>query len=215
MSEVAQPKSTLPKVLLARMKARARAIQEASLEHIGLPTDSDEWGEMPEELTEPLDYPPDQELARLMDQLDFALHAYPISDGARRRFESGNWTFGSAFQAFQPRKIVRGFILPVRQVPISQPVSLRVFALIEIDDESYLDRHLPQGIHYHYCLADRRHTTTVICWDNRWRSDKAAREMYADYSTSFTRKVPRTCALDPSFGAMRSGNPFEQRARRT
>jgi hypothetical protein len=141
------------------------------LERVWLAMERGEWSGPLEQINVPSDHRWDRELVTLIHELDAILPDLPISQEVLREFESGDWSIGSEFQILAPRKILRGFVLPVRQVPISLPISLKVFALITIDDDSFLDRHLFQGIHYHYCLADKRHTTTMVCWDTRWTSD--------------------------------------------
>lgn len=171
MSDTPPGNSSLPDFLLSQIRFRVRTLRRVSLKRAWLSVECGDWPHPLERMDQSEDCPWDQELASLVDKLDAALPDLAIDDETLRGFESGNWLVGSEFQMLAPRKILRGFVLPVRQVAMRVPVSLKVFAFITIDDDSLLDRHLFQGIHYHYCLADKRHTTTMVCWDTRWTPD--------------------------------------------
>ncbi|MGO8245780.1 hypothetical protein [Rhizobium johnstonii] len=171
MSDTPGGTSSLPAILLSQIRSRVRMLQRSSLERAWLAVEPGDWPRPLERVNEPKDRPWDLELAALAYELDAVLPDLPIDDETLREFKSGDWSIGSQFQVLAPLKILRGFVLPIRQVPIRVPVSLKVFAFITIDDDSFLDRHLFQGIHYHYCLADKRHTTTMVCWDTRWTPD--------------------------------------------
>jgi hypothetical protein len=83
-------------------------------------------------------------------------------------------TLAGEFEVFAPIRVLRGYVVPIRGVPIPLKISARLMAFISIaGDKDVLDRHLDQGIHYHYALANGTHTTTMICWDSRWNYDLA------------------------------------------
>lgn len=171
MSDTPPSNSSLPDILLSHIRFRVRALQRASLKRGWLALERGDWTHPLEHMNEPEDRPWDQKLTALVYELDAVLPDLAVDEGTLRGFESDDWSIGSEFQVLAPRKILRGFVVPVRHVPIRVPISLKVFAFIMIDDDSFLDRHLFQGIHYHYCLADKRHTTTMVCWDTRWTAD--------------------------------------------
>jgi hypothetical protein len=110
-----------------------------------------------------------KELIDTVEEFDAVLPEMEIDKEVARKFNAGDWCLGRELEVLAPRKILRGFLVPVRDVPTDVRVTLKVFAYLTINNsKDLLDRHLPQGIHYHYALADKRHTTTVICWDTRW-----------------------------------------------
>jgi len=108
-------------------------------------------------------------LVEAVDELDSELQSLNIDDELKHEFALGGWTLGRECEALAPKKILRGFLSPIRDVPANVPLTLRVFAFLSINDcKDLLDRHLHQGIHYHYALSDGTHTTTMICFDTRW-----------------------------------------------
>lgn len=94
-------------------------------------------------------------------------------DLARSFGTSKRWSLGTELEVFPPRKIVRGYLIPARELPTRVRVSLAVFAFLTIHgDKDLLHRDSDKfGIHYHYVLANKVRTTTMICWDTRWVSD--------------------------------------------
>ncbi|MDC9824831.1 hypothetical protein PRN20_13935 [Devosia sp. ZB163] len=123
--------------------------------HIEVPTARS----LRQQLQETLD-----DLDRQLDEVDFPPEVPAVEEVS----------IASQFEVLAPRDILRGYLVPVREVPVPLSVSHRVLALIAVADEvDKLDRHLEQGIHYHYVLKDGTHTTTMICWDNRWRKAAA------------------------------------------
>nr|WP_323777089.1 hypothetical protein [Amylibacter sp.] len=99
------------------------------------------------------------------------LPEFEIDEEIEHEFDNAEWSLGREFKVMEPREIVGGFLMPVLDVPVIRKVSLEVFAFLTISGcKDLLDRHLQQGIHYHYALADKSHTTTMICWDQRWVS---------------------------------------------
>lgn len=117
------------------------------------------------------------QLAAMAGELDAILskagYEYRADDDLVRRFEAGElWSLGTELGVFPPRKILRGYLFPVQEVPTRVRISLRVFAFLKIDgDKDLLARDSDQfGIHYHYVLASKERTTTMICWDTRWAS---------------------------------------------
>lgn len=108
-------------------------------------------------------------LHTLVHEIDESLSDDHIDSETVRDFERGNWTIGTEFEIWPPLDILRGLLVPVREVPSSIAITLKLFALIKISgSDDLLDRHLDQGIHYHYALPNGKHTTTLICWDTRW-----------------------------------------------
>lgn len=112
-----------------------------------------------------------ERLTKVVEDIDATLPEYEIDLGVVREFESENWSLGSELAVLAPRKILRGFLVPVLEIPTSIPVTLKLFALIKIGgDRDWLVRENHGfGYHYHYVLADKRRTTTMICWDTRWQ----------------------------------------------
>lgn len=110
-----------------------------------------------------------EEISRIVNELDSDLPDIEIEQSIIDEYASAEWTFGLEFERMPAKPILRGFVIPTRTTPINTPVSLRLYAFITINGcKDLLDRHLHQGIHYHYALADMTHTTTMICWDTRW-----------------------------------------------
>lgn len=117
------------------------------------------------------------QLAEMAGELDFVLseagYEHTADEELVRRFEAGApWSLGTELEVFPPRKIFRGYLVPVQEMPILVQISLQVFAFLAIEgDKDLLDRDNDQfGIHYHYVLASKERTTTMICWDTRWTS---------------------------------------------
>jgi hypothetical protein len=79
--------------------------------------------------------------------------------------------FGTHKIAAPVRKIHRGFLQPVLQVPIVDRVPDRVMAfLIGLPGgRDYLDRehHDHVGWHYHYLNSDKRRSDVGLCWDTK------------------------------------------------
>ncbi|WP_192365050.1 hypothetical protein [Mesorhizobium mediterraneum] len=110
------------------------------------------------------------ELVDAIEEFDAALPEMEIDEDVSREFDEGDWSLGSELEVLAPRDILRGFLVPIRNAATGVPVTLKVFAFLTINDcKDILDRHLHQGIHYPYALADNTHTTTMVCWDTRWR----------------------------------------------
>ncbi len=117
------------------------------------------------------------QLAEMLGELDAILseagYEYRSDEDLVRRFEAGEpWWLGTDLKVFPPCKILRGYLIPVQEMPTRVRISLRVFAFLTIDgDKDLLDRDSDQfGIHYHYVLGSKERTTTMICWDTRWVS---------------------------------------------
>lgn len=113
-----------------------------------------------------------ERLTEVVEEIDAALPEEEVDLGIVREFESETWSIGSELAVLAPREILRGFLVPVFGVPTRVPVTLKLFALIKISgirDWLVRENH-NSGYHYHYVLADERRTTTMLCWDTRWRS---------------------------------------------
>ena len=110
------------------------------------------------------------ELIRTIEEFDAAFPKMEINAEILHKFHERDWFLGREFEVRAPRKILRGFIVPVRDVPTDVKVTLTLFALLTINNsKDLLDRHREQGFHYHYVISKgKRHTTTMICWDTRW-----------------------------------------------
>lgn len=107
-------------------------------------------------------------LVDVVDELDSGLQSLTIDDEIKHEFKLGGWTLGRECEFLAPKKVLRGFLNPIRDVPANVPLTLKVFAFLSINGcKDLLDRHLHQGIHYHYALSDGTHTTTMICFDTR------------------------------------------------
>lgn len=113
-----------------------------------------------------------ERLTEVLEEIDAALPEKEVDLRIVREFESENWSIGSELAVLAPRKILRGFLVPVLEVPTRVPVTLKLFALVRISgSRDWLVRENHGfGYHYHYVLADKRRTTTMICWDTRWQS---------------------------------------------
>lgn len=112
-----------------------------------------------------------EEIAMALKELDHLLPSNLVTEEIRQEFEGSEWFFGMEAEVMAPRDVLRGFIVPVREVP-TLPLTLKVFALLTIHgSKDLLDRHFDHGIHYHYALPNNLHTTTMICWDTRWFPD--------------------------------------------
>ena len=97
------------------------------------------------------------------------------------RTERGDWAFGTAMIIRgAPRDIHRGFLQPVRRVPILTSIPERVaLYLITIDDgEDYLDREAHSGVgwHYHYLDSRKLRSDAILCWDTRWNAPHPQRK---------------------------------------
>jgi hypothetical protein len=114
----------------------------------------------------------EKRLAELVDEIDATLPDDEVDLETVRDFESQKWSIGSELVVLAPYKILRGFLVPVLEVPTLVPITLKLFALIRINgvrDWLVRENH-GFGYHYHYVLADKRRTTTMLCWDTRWQS---------------------------------------------
>lgn len=90
-----------------------------------------------------------------------------------RESDRDRWTFGTAMIIRgTPRAILRGFLQPLRRVPILTRVPDRVaLYLMTIDEgEDYLEKETHSGVgwHYHYLDWRRARSDVVLCWDTRW-----------------------------------------------
>ena len=116
-----------------------------------------------------VDQLPLQRFAETIAELDSLLPEVPVDDRFVRAFTQGHWSIGGGIQTLTPREVLRGFIVPVKEVPSGVAVTLKVFALLTVEGhDDLLDRHLHGGIHYHYVLRNRTYTKTLLCWDTRW-----------------------------------------------
>ena len=156
---------------LVRLRQQLSEAREASFRHAWIVMAREHWQEEgSQDLFE--NRSRQERLQRSLDELESRLPDFEYDrdiipeDGILRL------AIGSEFEVQAPREILRGFVVPVREVPIVVEITSRMLAFINIAGEKdMLDRHLDQGIHYHYALANRTHTTTMICWDTRWKRD--------------------------------------------
>jgi len=157
---------------LVRLRQQVREVREASFRRAWEVMAREHW---PEEATRqyPFEAPSWRErLQRSIDDMEAGLRDFDRDGEVLLGGDRVDRWIGSEFEVLAPRAILRGFVVPVREVPIVLNITARMLAFIEIAGEKdMLDRHLDQGIHYHYALANRKHTTTMICWDTRWTRD--------------------------------------------
>lgn len=154
---------------LARLAKQAREARGASFQHAWASMAHEHW---PEDDHQETGYEPrhwQRRLQRSVDELDAQLPDFDYDGSDTMGDDPSDHAIGSEFEVMAPIPILRGFVVPVREVPILLKISARMLAFIDISGErDMLDRHMDQGIHYHYALADGTHTTTMICWDTRW-----------------------------------------------
>jgi len=99
-------------------------------------------------------------LVEAVEAIDAMLPDRAFDEEIVREFARDDWSIGTEFEVLAPRKILRGFLVPIREVPTRVRVTMKVFAFLTINgSKDLLDRHLDQGIHYHYALSDKTHTT--------------------------------------------------------
>lgn len=113
-------------------------------------------------------------VADLIDQLDAALAATnrePERPGEQSSYEK-SWSFGRISERAPIRAVCRGYLEPVRYVPIviNVPEQVALFLITLPDGDDYLDRehHDAIGWHYHYLDRKKRRSDTILCWDTRW-----------------------------------------------
>ena len=127
------------------------------------------------------EYGGQQRLVRPAKQLVEDLEAALSGAGWNRdlstpnRLDEGRWTFGSAMTLIGRRRdIHRGFLDPIRTIPILDRVSDRVaLYLITVEHgEDYLKREAHSGVgwHYHYLDWNERRSNVILCWDTRWET---------------------------------------------
>lgn len=97
------------------------------------------------------------QLSEMAGELDVLLskagYEGSVIEDLVRSFGIGErWSLGTELEVFAARKIVRGYLIPVQEVPTRVRVSLPVFAFLTIrGDKDLLHRDNDQfGIHYHY-----------------------------------------------------------------
>lgn len=159
---------------LQQLRCLTRQMRSASFCEAWASMVEQHWPDRISYIEVPQSRPLRRQLEEALEELDRQLEdvALPVEGEA----EAGTVYIASQFEVMAPRGILRGYLVPVHEVPVPLSVSHRVLALIAIADEvDMLDRHLDQGIHYHYVLKDGTHTTTMICWDNRWRNAAASK----------------------------------------
>lgn len=112
---------------------------------------------------------------RMLRELEEALSGGlpPSDDAGAGQPDQDRWTFGTAMiLRGAPREIHRGFLQPLRRVPILTGVTQRVaHYLITIDEgEDYLENETHSGVgwHYHYLDWRKQRSNVVLCWDTRW-----------------------------------------------
>lgn len=156
-------------VFVARLRKLTGDIRRASFERGWTMMEREHWpkrddGERPFQRTTLK-----ERLVEAVEEIDALLPDDAIDEEIIGEFEDGDWSIGTEFEVLAPRNILRGFLVPIREVPTRVLVTMKVFAFLTINgSKDLLDRHLDQGIHYHYALSDKTHTTTMICWDTRW-----------------------------------------------
>jgi hypothetical protein len=118
----------------------------------------------------PYRQPHSEQLSAVLTEISSIASDLHVDKEIVREFERAGGAIAGEFVALNSRKIHRGFLTPVFESLI--PISINLFALLKIEgDRDHLIRENHNfGFHYHYVLADRRRTTTLICWDTRWMS---------------------------------------------
>lgn len=111
-------------------------------------------------------------ITSLVDDLNSVLQSVQVDPEMAERLAGSEWSIAREFKALRPRDIHRGHLVPVVSIPVQARLSIQLLAFIAIDgDRDHLVRENHGfGMHYHYVLADRRRTTTLICWDTNWVS---------------------------------------------
>lgn len=114
---------------------------------------------------------------QLAEELDVVLRAegWTADLSTPEQLDDGRWTFGSAMTLVGRRRdIHRGFLDPIRTIPILDRVSdLAALYLITVEDgEDYLKREAHSGVgwHYHYLDWKQRRSNVILCWDTRWEA---------------------------------------------
>lgn len=96
------------------------------------------------------------------------------------------WTLGWVEREAPMRKVLRGYLLPVKQFPILGSVSDRAIAFLSKisgwNDYVKRENHPGVGIHYHYLSDAKKRSDVLLAWDTRWHAS------------------PGTDALRPLFG---------------
>ncbi|MHA0336783.1 hypothetical protein [Sphingomonas sp. ABOLF] len=94
------------------------------------------------------------------------------------------YTLGEWQQRAPLRQIVRGFVEPVRRVPlvsrVPEPVVLYLVHKLPGGAESLKrEHHKGVGWHYHYLDKRKGRSNVVLCWDTRWEAAKTEEERKA------------------------------------
>lgn len=88
--------------------------------------------------------------------------------------QNGGWTFGELLQRATIREIRRGFLEPVRRLPLVANVPERVaWYFIQLPGgRDFLKRETHSGVgwHYHYLDEKKRRSNVILCWDTRWNT---------------------------------------------
>jgi len=136
-----------------------------------------------------------ENLGATLAELDGRIPDAILERHAARKIGHGKFQAGWEVETLSPIKILRGHLVPIRDVPSPIVLTQKVIAFITINgSDDLLDRHLHQGIHYHYALRNRVHTTTLICWDTRWKAvaKKAKRPLFHEmHATGAKSKTAR------------------------
>ncbi|MGO4441016.1 hypothetical protein [Rhizobium sp. RAF56] len=169
--------------LANRMRTLIVDTRDDSFERVWAYTEREEWWRTRDLDAKPLERSQTgPQLSEMGGELNALLSEAGYEDSIDkdlvRRFRTGEpWSLGTEIEVFASRKIFRGSLIPLQEVPTRVRVSLSVFAFLTIHgDKDLLHRDNDQfGIHYHYVLANKVRTTTMICWDTRWASDDPTR----------------------------------------
>jgi hypothetical protein len=122
----------------------------------------------------------------LVDALDLALRdhnwspsaAAPGIDGA-----GGNYVYGLIPRRAPMRQIVRGFLEPVRYVPLVESVPENVALFLRImlpggDDGLEREEHGGVKWHFHYIDARHRRSDVILSFDTRWKIVEPAKGLH-------------------------------------
>jgi hypothetical protein len=127
--------------------------------------------------------------SELITELDRQLtaEAWPPAAEMRGRWAEGSWVYGSVLRRAPLREITRGFLEPVRRVPlvsaVPEKVALYLFIMLPGGHDG-LDRDLHGGIgyHYHYLNGKRQRSNVILSFDTRWTPPAKVPKSSNEYS---------------------------------
>jgi hypothetical protein len=165
-----------PKTIAQRIFHLIREVDSIEEGRPPKPIDEGDWCALPEETTAPFQV--ESQAAALVEELDNVLtrsnwHAPPGSTDMPRDivWHLGKWTQRAAI-----REILRGYVEPVRHLPLVRnvPEQVVLYLIHELpggDESLKRERHPSAGVGWHYHYLDRRkgRSNTILSWDTRWK----------------------------------------------